>query len=129
MFAPVAVMTLSQKTLNLAGLMLDAYVACVKASALSSLAFRFVVAGIPPILLAGRLAFMILRECWDHYLFGHVDLSSKVAALCDNRYSGVLQRLVSGLRKSFPRPFVSRVSVALAWSDSSSQKGNKGVCL
>ena len=42
--------------------MLAAYVACVKALALSSLAFRFVVAGIPPILLlAGRLAFMILR--------------------------------------------------------------------
>ena len=92
--------------------MLAAYVAFVVALALSSLAFRFVVAGIPPILLAGCLAFYdSTRECWGHHLFGHVDLSSEVAAVCDNWYSGVLQRLVSGVRKSFPRPFVSRVRV------------------
>ena len=69
------------------------------------------------------------RECWGHHLFGHVDLSSEVAAVCDNWYSGVLQRLVSGFRKSFPRPFVSRIRVALAWSDSPSRRVDKDVCV
>ena len=43
-----------------AGLMLAAYVACVKAFALSSLALRLVAAGILPILLIGHLALTIL---------------------------------------------------------------------
>ena len=110
--------------------MLAAYVACTKALALSNLAFRFVVAGIPPVLLAGRLAYMILRVSVGVITFsGHVDLSSEVPAVCDNWCSGVLQRLVSGVRKSFPRPFVSRARVALAWSDSSSIGGDKDVCV
>ena len=67
------------------------------ALALSILAFRFCC-----------LPFMILRvSVGGHHLLGHVDLSSEVATVCDNWYFGVLQRVVFGVRKSFPRPFVS----------------------
>ena len=56
--------------------MLAAYVAFVMALALSILAFRFVVARIPPILLAGCLAFMILRVSVGAITFlDHVDPS------------------------------------------------------
>ena len=82
---------------------LAACVACVSALALSSLAFRIVPHG-------------FVLSC-----------PSQIPAMCHHRNLVVLQDIVSGVRESLPRSFVSRIRVALAGSDSSSCCGDEDV--